>query len=512
MLNQTAKWYPDHELVAYDEVGKLIKRTTYKEFNADCRRVANAYRSLGLEKGDRAALLWRGPDLNHTVAYFAATKIGVIPCSLNFRLTAKMLADQCDQIEPRILVYDSVLKELADSIKKNKPRAIERYISSDELGEMASKQPAEEPPEIIREEDPAAIYFTSGVTGLPKPVLHTNRTQWFSAIGQIMTWDLTPETVNVMVLHPCFIGWANFVLGMIRVGGKLVLMRRFVPRLYLEVAEKERETFMFLVPTMWRMLLLEDLEKYDLSSVKIVAFAGEPMEPATIKEIKRRTGAEKIIYLWGATESGSHYGCIFISSTTKPSVEERPECVGRPLWGVDVRIVKPGGSPEDELPPGEIGELIIRGPSVAVGIWGNPKESKRLFKGSGRDKWFFTGDAAYLDEDRCIHIQGRIDFTFKSGGMKVHPELVERVIKRHPGVANVIIIPVKDPVWGYLGKGIIVPKKGVKLTPEELDEWCKKQEDLPRYMRPRYWEFVKESDIPTTASGKVDRRKLIELA
>jgi fatty-acyl-CoA synthase len=509
MLNQTAKWYPDHELVAYDENGKLMKKRTYKEFNADCQRVAGAYRSLGLKKGDRVVLLWRGPDLDHTTVYFAATKMGVIPCSLNFRFTAKMLAQQCNLIDPKVLIYDSTLKELADSIMQYKPKGLERWMSSDELMEVASKYPAVEPTEVIKEDDPLAIYFTSGVTGEPKPILHTNRTHWFSAVGQIMTWDYTPETVFIIVLHPSFIGWANFVLGIIRVGGKLIHLRRFIPKQYLGLVEKEKATFLFLVPTMWRMLLREELEKYDLGSVKIAAFAGEPMGPATLEEIKRRTGAKKIIYLYGSTESGSHYGCFFISSTTKPSVEENPLSVGKPLWGVDVRIVKPGGNPEDELPFGEVGEMIIRGPSVAVGVWGDPEKTEKSFKGTGRDKWWFSGDSAYIDEYGCIRILGRTDFTFKSGGMKVHPELVERVLARHPGIANITIIPVEDPIWGNLGKAIVVPKPGVKLDAQELDEWCKKQEDLPSYMRPRHWEFVEE--IPMTASGKTDRRKLMEL-
>lgn len=509
MLNQTSRWYPDHELVAYDEDGKLIKRRTYAEFNADCQRVAAAYNSLGLKKGDRIALLWPGPDLDHTTAYFAAAKMGIISCNLNFRLTAKMLAHQCSLIESKMLFYDPALKELADSIMQRKPKGMEKCMSSEELMSKSSEYPAKEPAETIKEEDPLAIYFTSGVTGEPKPIPHTNRTHWFSAVGQIMTWDYTPETVFIIVLHPSFIGWANLVYGVIRVGGKLVHLKKFVPKRYIEIAEKEKATHLFLVPTMWRILLREELERYDLSSVKIAAFAGEPMAPATLEEIKRRTGAKKIVYLYGSTESGSHYGCLFISSTTRPSVEENPLSVGKPLWGVDVRIIKPGGSPEDEVPRGEIGEMIIRGPSVAVEVWGDPEKSRQTFRGTGRDKWWYSGDAAYIDEYGCVRIVGRTDFTFKSGGMKVHPELVEKVLARHPDIANVVVIPVKDQIWGSLGKAIIVPKPGAELNPRELDEWCKKQEDLPAYMRPRFWQFVEE--IPTTASGKADRRKLIEL-
>jgi fatty-acyl-CoA synthase len=508
MLKQTAKWYPNQELVAYDEKGEVMKRTTYKEFNADCQRVAGAYRNLDLKKGDRVVLLWRGPDLDHLTAYCAATKMGVIPSSLNFRSTGKLLADQCGLITPKVLVYDKTMKELVDSIMENKPRGVEICMSVEELNELASKQPAEEPPEVIGEEEVAAIYFTSGTTGLPKPIVHTNRGHWFSAIGQIMTWDYAPETVYVQTLHTSFIGWANLVLGLIRVGGKLVFMRHFDPKKYLEICQKEKATFLFLVPTMWRMLLQEDIEKFDLSAVKEAAFAAEPMAPATIEEIKRRTGAKKIVYLWGATESGSHYGCFFISSTTKPSVEENPMSVGKPLWGCEVNIIKPDGSPEEELPPGEVGELIVRGPSIALEVWGDPEKTKKTFRGPGKYKWFYTGDSAFIDEYGCIRIQGRTDFTFKSGGMKIHPELVERTLKRHPGIAEITIIPIADKVWGSLGKGIVVPKKGVKLTAEELDKWSSEQDDLPRYMRPRYWQFV--DSIPTTASGKTDRRKIIE--
>lgn len=508
MLNQTAKWYPNSEVVSYDEEGRRIAQTNYKEFNNVCRKVAHAYHALGVTKGDRIALFWRGPDLDHLVAFFGAEKLGAIPSNLNFRLTTKMLTHQCDLIEPKIFVYDSTLEELALSVKEYKPKGVKRFLSVKELLEEASDKPAEEPLEPIREEDYAAIFFTSGTTGEPKPIVHSHRTLWFSSVGQIMTWDFTPETVHILTLHPAFIGWANFALGMLRVGGKLILMRRFDPKHYLKIAEKERATFAFLVPTMWRMLLQEKVEDYDLSSITTAAFAGEVMSSATIEEIKRRLGVKKLIYLYGATESGSHYGCLFITSTSKPNLEENPGSVGKPLWGVDVKIIKPGGTILDEVPPGEVGELIMRGPSIAVGIWNNPEKTAEVFKGSGRDKWWFSGDLAYIDEKGCIRIVGRVDFTFKSGGMKVHPELVERVIKQHPGVRDVAVIPIKDSIWGNVGKALVILKEGVKLTTDELDKWCKEHTDLPSYMRPRLWEFVEE--FPTTTSGKLDRKKLLE--
>ena len=505
MLHRAADWFPQGERVV-DE----LFRYTYPQLRAQVQRCAALYHALGVRKGDRVALLTVG-SVQHVVALFGAFEIGAIPSALHVRESVGTLSAVLTELSPRVLVYDGAFAELADQLRMRNPliTGFVRVVSPhtppearDAGADLILPRDLERyrldfEPMDIHEHDLAIIALSSGTTGLPKGVMHSNRTLMESARGGSYLWRMMPSDAMCNMMSTAFIGWYNVTLPVINAGGKVVFLPHWDPRRFLEAVQNERCTHAFLAPTMWRMLLRHGLDGFDLSSITSAGFAGEPMDTATLREIKARV-SPNIFNIYGSTESGScSAGTVMFPSDLED--EARIDSVGRPMLNGDVRVIKPGGTADDVLPPGEEGEVLIRGPSVAVGFWYRPSLARKVFEGP----WWHSGDMGVIDADRYVYLRGRIDDMIISGGINILPSAVEDAVMRHPAVSEAAVIGVPDARWGQRVVACVVTRAPV--TAEDLDAFVH-ETDLAAYARPREYRFMDE--LPKGNTGKVSRKML----
>ncbi len=248
-------------------------------------------------------------------------------------------------------------------------------------------------------------------------------------------------------------------------------------------------TLFFVIPTALRMMVrVPGWEKYDISSLRAIAAGGEPV-PGPLKDIFAKKGIP-VLNAYGLTETAD--GTLFLRE--EEAHGKAPHCNGRTFTHVDIRIVD---DDENDVPVGEVGEIIHRGPCVATGYLNRPEETAQKF----RNGWIHTGDLGMRDEAGLYYIMGRKDDMIISGGENIYPSEVEEALSTHPKVAEVVVLGVPDEEWGQRVKAIIAPKAGMKLTEQDVVEHCKKL--MASYKKPTIIQFLEE--LPKLGSGKVDR-------
>lgn len=508
MLHRAARWYPDNEAAV--DVGQ---RYTYRRLLDRVLRMAALYHSMGVRKGDRIALMLY-PSANHPIALFGAIELGAIPAALHVRESPAVLADVLRRLSPRVLVYDGALDATVDQI---------RSLVSTITGYVRARSDLTEPSKAISGSDtlipddldryemdfepmalsasePAVIVLSSGTTGTPKAVIHSHRTLMESARGGVYIWRCQPGDAIVNMLTTSFIGWYNLSLPYFNVGAKNVYMSRYDPMTYLQVLQDERGTLAFLIPTMWRMLLRQELGAFDLSHVRLAGFAGEVMDQVTLAQVREKISSH-VINIYGTTETGSCSGGTIMFEEDMLR-EGKLASVGKPLLNADVRVIRPGGTVADEVAPGELGEVIISGPSVASEVWDDPATARRIFEG----KWWHSGDLGRIDADGYLFLEGRTDDMIISGGINISPAHVEEVLLAHPGIAEVAVVGAPHEVWGQQVYAFVV-RKDEGVTEVGLDAFVKAS-DLSQYQRPRVYIFL--DTLPKTSTGKLNRKALRE--
>ena len=505
MLHRAAKWFPNNEAVVDD-----LYRYTYAELKDQVQRMAKLLHTRGVRKGDRVALLMY-PSVQHVVALFGAFELGAVPSALHLRESPKILAAVLERLSPRVLVYDGALEELAGELRRAAPVVSSAIRAISELTPPDKRDSGDDPviprdldqytldfePMPIYGHDTSMIALSSGTTGVPKGIMHTHRTQIESARGGAFVFDADPYACIVNVSTTAFIGWDNCTIPFLNAASKIVFMAQWDAKRFLQKLQDERATFAFLVPTMWRMLFREDLDNYDLSNLKKAGYAGEPMDTRTMGLVRDKI-CGNIINIYGTTETGSCAGgtMMYNEDYRDPS---KQESVGKPFLNADVRVIQPGGAVTDEVAPGEEGEVIIRGLSVASQVWDQPQLARKIFD----DGWWRSGDMGVLDTDNYLYLRGRIDDMIISGGINVLPSQVEETVLGHPAVSECVVIGIPDEQWGQRIAAFVVAKEPV--TADELKAHVDAT-DLSHYKRPREYHLV--SELPRGNTGKVSRRLL----
>jgi acyl-CoA synthetase (AMP-forming)/AMP-acid ligase II len=292
------------------------------------------------------------------------------------------------------------------------------------------------------------------------------------------------------------------VLPIILRGGRSIILPGFEVDLLLKTIEKERVTHLLLVPTMINMMLNHpDLKKYDLSSIRTIFYSASPMPVERIKQALQVFGPV-LIQGYGCTESSA-----LITYLPKedhafegdPKKLKRLASCGVPIMTCDVRVVN---EKEEDIKPGEIGEIIERGDDTMMGYWKDPERTAETLKNG----WLYTRDMATVDEEGYIYIVDRKADMIISGGYNIYPTEVEEVLYRHPAVFEASVIGVPDDLWGESVKAIVVLKEGMRATEDELIQHCKNC--LSSYKKPKSIDFVR--DLPKNPYGKILRRKLRE--
>ncbi|HEX5719107.1 MAG TPA: long-chain fatty acid--CoA ligase [Thermoanaerobaculia bacterium] len=477
LLGERARLTPDKTGLVYVPTGE---RFTYAEMDARAVRMAGAWYSLGLRKGDRVALLADNrPEILD--AFFAAPKSGVIFVPLGTRLTVREMAGILTDAAPSAFFYGA---EHADKVRELRELIeIPDWISLEEPLDVADSdwQPEEGDPEDIW-----CLLYTSGTTGKPKGVMLPYRMIVWNGYNTVLGWQLREDDVSP-IFTPLYHagGLGAFLVPIVTIGGTVILHRGFDASEVWRTIEAEGATVVLGVPTIWQMLAeAPEFETVDLSRVRWLISGGAPLPTWIIETYQRRGVVFKQGY--GMTEVGVN--CF--SMTVEESVRH-PGSIGKPLMFTQTRLL-------DEQ--GEVGELLIRGPHVCQGYWNNPEATAAALDSDG---WFHTGDLARRDAQGFHWIAGRKKDMIISGGVNVYPAEIEGELVLHPGVRDAAVVGVPHPTWGEMGVAFVVPG-AEQPTAEALSEFLAGR--LAKYKIPREFRFVES--LPRTAYGKVVKGEL----
>ena len=490
VLGERARLTPDATALVITDTGE---RFTYREMDRRAARCAALWPCLGVEPGERVAVL-AGNSVEFLDLFFAAGKSGVVLVPLNTRATAKEHRGILEDCGAAALFYEpeDELAEIAAALAD--VASLRHRLSFDELGrklEGLSETPL--PPTRPHPEDPYCLLYTSGTTGTPKGVVIPHRMIAWNGYNTVVGWQLRADDVSP-VFTPLFHagGLGAFLVPVLTVGGTVVLHRGFDPVEILRTLEMERCTVVLGVPTILRMLAhTPEFETVDLSHVRWFISGGAPL-PTSLIDLYRRRGVV-LRQGYGLTEVGVN--CF---AMTDEDAVAKAGSIGKPLMFTEARVVSEEG---EALPPGEVGELCFRGPHVSSGYWNDPQATAGA---RDEDGWFHTGDLARRDEEGFFYIAGRKKEMFISGGVNVYPAEIEADLIAHPEVADAAVVGVSDERWGEVGVAFWVPRRSPGPDSEDLVAHLGQR--LARYKIPK--RFVRLDDLPRTPYGKVVKAEL----
>jgi fatty-acyl-CoA synthase len=366
-------------------------------------------------------------------------------------------------------------------------------LTHDRLRCAAEGQPAAE---LRAEADPegvVALLYTGGTTGRSKGVTLTSRAMMMNVFLSLTEWEW-PATINFLCSTPITHASGCMLVPILLRGGKIVLQAGFKAPDFLAAVERHRITATFLVPTMIYMLLEEQRRmRADLSSLETVIYGGAPISPARLLEAVRAFGP--IFQQIYSQSEAPNCATVLRRSEHDPAKPERLVSCGRPMAGIAVRILDEDGR---SVPPGTVGEICFRGPSIMRGYWRKPDETAEAFRGG----WLHTGDLAHRDEDGFIYIVDRRKDMIVTGGFNIYPREVEDVLTAHPAVAQAAVIGVPDGKWGEAVKAVVVARPGIEVSEAELMALVKEKKGS--VAAPKSVDFV--DAIPLTSLGKPDKK------
>ena len=472
------------------------RRITFKEFNERVDKVAGYLKyNLGVKKGDVIAILsW--PRIEMLDVLFACMKLGAVYLPINTRYTVREIKEVIIEAEPKVFFFEPEFKDKVDELAKEfKFKAIvigdlEGYIKYKELLEHENKL---EEPETVDLEHPVMLIQTGGTTGKPKLAIINHRHILWNIVNTVRDL-IVPGDTTITALPFFHVGGFVYTLPLLFWGGTNIIMRRWNVDKFIDLVERERPTFLFLVPAQLNMLVKNKrFWESDFSSVRWITSGGAALTPSLIKQIFKKGVVQKQGY--GLTEMGPG-----VFALDPWDAERKMGSIGKPNMLVEVKVVKKG---KEVKKPGEEGLMLLRGPSLFGGYWKKEDKTREAFMNG----WFNTGDIVRFDKEGYFWVVGREKNIIRSGAENVFPEELEKLLLDHPKIVDVVVIGVPDEKWGEVPKAIIVLKEGEKITKEEIIEWLK--DKVAKYKIPKYIEVVDK--IPRTETGKISRKMISKL-
>jgi len=537
LLEESATKHPDHPAIIFGgSVGSKVmdSQLTYSELNEAVNRFAAAIQNFGIKRGDRVAMFMPNcPQL--VIAYYGTMRAGGIAVPSNFLYTAKEIEKQLIDSGAEIIVVLSSFYKMVDSIRENTKLRhivvanIKEYfppllkvlftLLKEKKGGHAVKIDNKEdiwfqslledtqPLPVLVETGPsdtACLIYTGGTTGIPKGAELTHRNVLSNAIaGSYWSHSREAKEISIGAL-PFFHSYGmTAVMNMtIATAGTMVLIPD--PRDVMHIMgsiSKHKATLYSAVPSSYtRINTHPDVNKFDLSSVRVCLSGAAPL-PQIVQETFQDITGGKLVEAFGMTESSP-------ATHVNPLNRNKIGTIGIPWPDTDVRIVDVDTG-EEELPQGEIGEMIMQGPQVMKGYWRMPTETANMLRehpSIGPGKWLHSGDIASMDEEGYFRIVDRKKDMIICGGYNVYPRNIEEVLFQHPAVKEAGVVGVMDEYRGETAMAFIVLKDGMTATEQEIIDHC--GEHLAKYKVPS--RIVFRSSLPMTAVGKVLRRELVK--
>jgi len=506
ILLRNSQWYPD-------KVGIIDQHTrfTWREMNSRVNRLANALLGLGLRKGDRAAIVCEN---RHEIGefVFAVAKSGVIGTGINYRLVPEQIARQINTCQPKVVLVQDKFAAKVNSVRPEL-EGVQIFIGigeghgySYDYEHLMGEYPSQEPKVNVREDDVHMIIYTSGTTGWIKGAMHTHGNRIAHCAQAYLALRFSPVDIYLNPGPAFAFGGQSFFIASCFAGATTILQTWRSPEEWLTI-QKEKVTVASMVPVRWRFIreyLASSEQAYDLSSLQRLP-TSTYFPPEQLREIPKLLGVPEISMskMYAGTEFGIcatlSYEDVAAALSSRASEREirRLSAIGRPIL-CNTKIVDESGK---DVPPGDVGELLIQGENVMKGYWNLAELNEEVLTGG----WYHTKDLVWQDEDGYLYFSARKDQMIKTGGFNVYPEEVETVISNHPAVAEVAVFGVQDEKWGLAVTAAVVLEKGKSATEEEIRTHCR--QFLSGFQVPKKVHFLDR--LPTTeAQQRVAKMEL----
>ena len=495
-LRERARKEPDRVAIVFEG-----RNLTFADLDAESNRLAHGLRALGLESGDRLGIFMPNcPEVE--IAFYAASKLGAVGCPLNSSYREREVTYQLNDAGVRALITHAKLRPVVEA---SLPRLTSTPIiilvaddatdsASNIIGyrELVAGRPTDPPPARVDPDQMAALPYSSGTTGLPKGVmlthrnLVTNHEQWGSALR------LGPDDCYIIYQPLSHIYGVTMMGVSVRSGSKQILLERFDLETVLRLIEEHGVTWFFAVPpTLLTLANAPGLDRSQFRTVKYAFSSAAPLPPEVARRVEARFGFP-IVQGYGLTEAGP-------ATHQTPLDRIKLGSSGVLLPDTELRIVDIETG-EIDLPPGETGEIVVRGPQVMKGYWNAPEETARAL----RNGWLYTGDIGRVDDEGYIYIVDRKKEMIKYKSFSIAPAELEAVLLEHPDIADCGVTSAPDADAGEVPKAFVVPRAGRTIDIDALARFV--SERVAGYKQIRKFELV--DVIPRTPSGKILRRML----
>ncbi len=503
MLTRNLEYNPDKPALIEGN-----RQFTFSEFAERTNRMGNALLALGLNKGDRVAILSQN-SMENAESYFSIPNAGLVLVMLNFRLAPAEIQTILSDSRPKALIVRENYLPHLEKIRENLS-FIQHYIligDSEKTPEgwhhyeaLIAQSPSHVPRTNVTENDLAALMYTSGTTGAPKGCMAIHRNYYHA--GRSLTLELKMDENDFGIIpSPLFHATGEVVLMTCMYSGTTaVIMPQWNVEEFMRLVEKHKVTMgMLATPMLLFLLDCPDAQKYDLSSLKKMFFAGAPVTPVVFQRAIERFG-NVFLHLFGTTETVGQATILKTEDVAKALESGDTEILGscgRSFADMQSMVVD-----EDDRPvsPGQVGEIKVRGLGTTLGYWDKDEETKSVF----RNGWYYPLDLCRIDEKGFIYVVDRKKDMIITGGENVYPAEVENVLYKYPKVSQAAVIGTPDRKWGEIVTAFVVKRKDAEIPEDELKDFCRNE--IAGYKVPKKIFFV--DDLPMSASGKILKYQL----